>query len=414
MRMLTRLVAAAAVAVIGFTGFAIAAPTVPAAEAVVFDNWAADELVFVRSNGGFTSYRVTYTTSKLGSRTATGTWSSSWTTIAPIDINGDGRDELLFYNARTGKFSIRKVTSKGQVSGAAIRQGTLGKGWTTLVGVDFHPDANDELILYNATTGAYRTYNISAKGVFGKPLVQTTIGARWTSVFGMRINAGDTRDRLVLHQSSTGKARIHTLTSKGALGTRTADENWGRWTRLVPANVDTDAQDEVVFYNSSSRRYKITDVRTTGAPRTIRSGTWSAYRMVIGLNVDPRPTTSQVAQEVLRLVNKERKARGLKPLALSSTLNKEALRWSRYQAKVDRNQCFHRPDLTVGMPAGWRLIGENVAYGYRTPAAVVQAWMRSPSHRQNILRPSFTHMGVGDATSSAGYLYWTQIFTQQR
>src|SRR5690606_32008499 len=75
MRMLTRLVAAAAVAVIGFTGFAIAAP-----------------------------------------------WSSSWTTIAPIDINGDGRDELLFYNARTGKFSIRKVTSKGQVSGAAIRQ----------------------------------------------------------------------------------------------------------------------------------------------------------------------------------------------------------------------------------------------------------------------------------------------------
>src|SRR5690606_20440142 len=73
LRMLTRLVAAAAVAVIGFTGFAIAAPTVPAAEAVVFDNWAADELVFVRSDGGFTSYRVTYTTSKLGSRTATGT-----------------------------------------------------------------------------------------------------------------------------------------------------------------------------------------------------------------------------------------------------------------------------------------------------------------------------------------------------
>lgn len=37
----------------------------------------------------------------------------------------------------------------------------------------------------------------------------------------------------------------------------------------------------------------------------------------------------------------------------------------------------------------YRTAGENIAYGQRTPQAVVNAWMNSNGHRANILNTSF-------------------------
>ena len=42
--------------------------------------------------------------------------------------------------------------------------------------------------------------------------------------------------------------------------------------------------------------------------------------------------------------------------------------------------------------------GENIAWGYPTPEAVVAGWMNSPGHRANILRDEYTHLGVGIST----------------
>ena len=44
-----------------------------------------------------------------------------------------------------------------------------------------------------------------------------------------------------------------------------------------------------------------------------------------------------------------------------------------------------------------RSIGENIACGQRSAAEVVEGWMNSPGHRANILKPGFTHIGVGFA-----------------
>ncbi|HCF82769.1 MAG TPA: serine protease, partial [Ruminococcaceae bacterium] len=51
--------------------------------------------------------------------------------------------------------------------------------------------------------------------------------------------------------------------------------------------------------------------------------------------------------------------------------------------------------------------GENIAYGYRTPAEVVEGWLNSPGHRANILTGSFTHIGVGYNENGN---YWVQLF----
>ncbi len=57
---------------------------------------------------------------------------------------------------------------------------------------------------------------------------------------------------------------------------------------------------------------------------------------------------------------------------------------------------------------GWMRLGENVAAGYPTIAAVMMGWMNSPGHRQNLLDARFVHLGVGQTTN--GSIYWTQDF----
>ena len=56
--------------------------------------------------------------------------------------------------------------------------------------------------------------------------------------------------------------------------------------------------------------------------------------------------------------------------------------------------------------------GENIAAGYATPSAVVDSWMKSTGHCNNIMNPSFIHLGVGYyyASGSTYGHYWTQDF----
>lgn len=53
--------------------------------------------------------------------------------------------------------------------------------------------------------------------------------------------------------------------------------------------------------------------------------------------------------------------------------------------------------------------GENIAWGFRSPEAVVSAWLSSPGHCANIMNPNFTELGVGRAGT-----FWTQKFARPR
>ena len=52
--------------------------------------------------------------------------------------------------------------------------------------------------------------------------------------------------------------------------------------------------------------------------------------------------------------------------------------------------------------------GENIAKGQLTSTHVMKTWMRSRKHRNNILNPTFTEMGIGRDGHKDNI--WTQIF----
>ena len=123
-------------------------------------------------------------------------------------------------------------------------------------------------------------------------------------------------------------------------------------------------------------------------------------------------TVTAFENEVIRLVNKIRQENGLKSLSA----NWELSRVARYKSQdmVD-NRYFAHNSPVYGTPfqmiksfgISYRTAGENIAYGYKTPQAVVDGWMNSSGHRANILNSSYTQIGVGYVANGN---YWTQMF----
>lgn len=149
----------------------------------------------------------------------------------------------------------------------------------------------------------------------------------------------------------------------------------------------------------------------------------------------PRSTSAAslspiLATRTLQLVNNVR-ARGTRcgnelfgpapPVSLSSTLGDVALG---HADDMATNNYFEHEDLHGKSPSdrvratGYqeKLVGENIAYGPKSVDEVVQGWLDSPGHCENIMDPRFVEMGIGYATShdSKHALYWVQVLATPR
>lgn len=127
---------------------------------------------------------------------------------------------------------------------------------------------------------------------------------------------------------------------------------------------------------------------------------------------DAAPADPAAAPATLCLINAERTAQGLAPLAASPALASAA---AGFAADMVRRSFFDHvsPDggtlvqrlrAAVWLPAsGSWSAGEDLAWGsgtLGTPARIVAAWMASPGHRANILNPAFTQIGIGIAAGA--------------
>ena len=120
-------------------------------------------------------------------------------------------------------------------------------------------------------------------------------------------------------------------------------------------------------------------------------------------------STADYEAEVFRLMNQERKEAGLAPLDTSDELQRCAeIRAKEIKQKFSHTRpngkdCFSlNPDL---------IMGENIAYGQTTPQQVMDSWMNSKGHRENILRERFTLGAVAcyyDKPTNT--YYWVQLF----
>jgi uncharacterized protein YkwD len=107
------------------------------------------------------------------------------------------------------------------------------------------------------------------------------------------------------------------------------------------------------------------------------------------------------------------------PLALSGTLADVAFG---HAADMAEHDYFEHSDLKGQSPAdrvravGYRekVVGENIAYGPKSVEEVVQGWLDSPGHCENIMDRRFAEMGIANAAGRSGRhgLYWVQLLAE--
>lgn len=122
------------------------------------------------------------------------------------------------------------------------------------------------------------------------------------------------------------------------------------------------------------------------------------------------------AKATLCLFNKVRAARGMKPLRFDSKQQRAASRHNRVMLARNcfSHLCPGEKDLVGRIAATGYLpcsctwgVAENLAWGTgrtASPAAVVNAWMDSPAHRENILNGRYEEVGIAvdDGSPSGG------------
>lgn len=135
------------------------------------------------------------------------------------------------------------------------------------------------------------------------------------------------------------------------------------------------------------------------------------------------PTNWDFEQQVVERVNDHRASIGRPPLKRVTVLDEVA----RYHSRDMRDDDYFDHDTydrvngqavkvcdwdqrVSSVYTGWMSLGENVAYGYNSPASVMAGWLNSAGHRANIESPNNWEIGVGyEAGGTYGH-YWTQDF----
>jgi uncharacterized protein YkwD len=142
----------------------------------------------------------------------------------------------------------------------------------------------------------------------------------------------------------------------------------------------------------------------------------TARQQVTSADVSTSPT-ARVQQQVLTLINQNRRQHGCGSLSLDRRLIDAANEHAQDMARHD----YFAHQSRNGDGAGdrvrdngyrWRRYGENIARGADSAYEVVDGWMHSPEHRHNILDCRLNQMGIGLAISRDRERtpYWVQDF----
>ena len=126
-------------------------------------------------------------------------------------------------------------------------------------------------------------------------------------------------------------------------------------------------------------------------------------------------TDAAMQKEILYHINKYRITHGMSMLKTNHLITKEATIHSQDMAQhklpfghLKYEQRMGRLFKAIAHSNGG---AENVAFNYKNAEIVVQEWLKSPGHRQNI-RGNYNLTGIGIARDEQGRIYYTQMFVR--
>lgn len=123
---------------------------------------------------------------------------------------------------------------------------------------------------------------------------------------------------------------------------------------------------------------------------------------------------SSIELELLDNVNTYRVSIGLNPLEIIEHISFISSEHNDYMiaTKTVTHEGFEERKSNLKKVLGAYRVGENIAYGYSTSNATVNAWVNSESHKAN-LEGDYTHFGASIKTDDQGKKYFTNMYIKK-
>ncbi len=127
----------------------------------------------------------------------------------------------------------------------------------------------------------------------------------------------------------------------------------------------------------------------------------------------PAVTRAAEAGDARSLLNAQRARKGLAPVTRSQKLTAAAAGHASNMATRGYFSHTSPNGRSVGdrvdrQGYNYCVVNENLSYGRKNLANVINAWMNSPGHRRNILNPKVTEFGVAQAPGG----YWVLVMAR--
>ena len=140
------------------------------------------------------------------------------------------------------------------------------------------------------------------------------------------------------------------------------------------------------------------------------------YLNETSLNLEPISTYNYNSDEIdlVKLINEYRISIGLNSLELINHISNKCEEHNNYMIanKVVNHAYFQERSDNIKSVLGASNVSEIVAYNYIQPQGVLDAWLKSPSHKE-VIEGNFTDFGVSITKSPEGKNYFTVIFIKR-
>lgn len=119
--------------------------------------------------------------------------------------------------------------------------------------------------------------------------------------------------------------------------------------------------------------------------------------------------------DLMNKINNHRASVGLNPLEQINHISFKSSEHNDYMIENDvvGHQYFDQRATNIKQVLGAVQVSENVAYNYQSNEGVLNAWLMSDGHKENI-EGDFTHFGISVKTNpTTGRKYYTNIFMKR-
>ena len=250
---------------------------------------SGDEILFYRDDGLFRYYNIRPDGHLPSPLSAGDNYTRGWSSIASVNLDGDGDDEMFFYRD-DGLYRYYQIRSDGSIPSPSSAGNEYTRGWDSITAIDLDGDGQDEMFFYR-DDGLYRFYDVRPDGSIPKPMqAGSNYTKGWDAITAIDLN-GDGRDEMFFYRED-GLYRFYPVTADGRIGQpiRSGSNFQAGLSGVTAIDLDGDGQDEMLLYRSDGS-YEYRDVRPNGhLGSVILSGDnyTSGWTIITSVKLPPR------------------------------------------------------------------------------------------------------------------------------